>query len=67
MDMSFANQSLSAVHVFKNYKEIGKRVIDVPEVIDRRIAALKLETMGMFIDVLTPEQEEYLAGWQEGT
>ena len=67
MDMSFANQSLSAVHVFKNYKEIGKRVIDVPEEIDRRIAALKLETMGMFIDVLTPEQEEYLAGWQEGT
>ena len=67
MDMSFANQSLSAVHVFKNYKEIGKRVIDVPEVTDRRIAALKLETMGMSIDVLTPEQEEYLAGWQEGT
>lgn len=67
MDMSFANQSLSAVHVFKNYKEIGKRVIDVPDEIDRRIAALKLETMGMFIDVLTPEQEEYLAGWQEGT
>ena len=67
MDVSFANQSLSAVHVFKNYKEIGKRVIDVPEEIDRRIAALKLETMGMFIDVLTPEQEEYLAGWQEGT
>ena len=64
MDMSFANQSLSAVHVFKNYKEIGKRVIDVPDEIDRRIAALKLETMGMFIDVLTPEQEEYLNGWK---
>ncbi len=67
MDMSFANQALSAVYILNNHKEIGKTVIDVPEHIDREIARLKLETMGINIDKLTKEQEEYLAGWQEGT
>ncbi len=67
MDMSFANQALSALHILNHHKEIGKTVIDVPEHIDRNIAKLKLETMGIDIDTLTPEQEEYLSGWQEGT
>ena len=67
MDMSFANQALSALHILNHHKEIGKTVIDVPEEIDRRIAKLKLETMGIDIDTLTPEQEAYLSGWQEGT
>jgi adenosylhomocysteinase len=67
MDMSFANQALSALHILNHHKEIGKTVIDVPEDIDKNIAKLKLETMGIDIDTLTPEQEEYLSGWQEGT
>ncbi len=67
MDMSFANQALSALHILNHHKEIGKTVIDVPEDIDRNIAKLKLETMGIDIDTLTPEQEAYLSGWQEGT
>jgi len=67
MDMSFANQALSALYILKNYKNIGKTVIDVPEEIDKRVAKLKLETMNIKIDELTPEQEKYLSGWEEGT
>lgn len=67
MDMSFANQSLSAEYLAKNYKELKKQVYTVPSDIDKKIAELKLAAMGIKIDVLTPEQEKYLSSWQEGT
>ncbi len=67
MDMSFANQALSAEYLLHHSKEIGKVVIDVPEHIDKEIAKLKLDTMGIKIDELTEEQKEYLSGWKEGT
>jgi adenosylhomocysteinase len=51
----------------KNYKTLEKRVYKVPEDLDKRVAKLKLESMAIKIDRLTPEQEEYLAGWNEGT
>lgn len=67
MDMSFANQALSAVYVFQNGKNLENKVYSVPEEIDREIARFKLQAMGINIDVLTPEQESYLNSWQEGT
>jgi len=67
MDMSFADQALSVEHMVKNHATLEKRVYRVPEELDRRVARLKLESMGIKIDKLTPEQEEYLAGWSEGT
>jgi adenosylhomocysteinase len=67
MDMSFANQSLSAEYLFKNHKTLNPQVYVVPEHLDREIARLKLESMGHHLDKLTPEQEHYLASWQEGT
>ena len=67
MDMSFANQALAAVHVFQNGKNMENRVYQIPEEIDREIARFKLESMGIGIDVLTPEQEAYLNSWEEGT
>jgi adenosylhomocysteinase len=67
MDMSFANQALAAVHVFQNGKNLENKVYPVPEEIDREIARLKLESMGIGIDTLTPEQEAYLSSWEEGT
>jgi adenosylhomocysteinase len=67
MDMSFANQALSAEHMAKHGKELEKKVYPVPAEIDREIARLKLRAMGVKIDKLTPEQEKYLASWQEGT
>jgi adenosylhomocysteinase len=67
MDMSFANQALSAEYLVKHYKELKNQVYSVPEHIDRHIAKIKLETMGVQVDKLTPEQEHYLASWQEGT
>jgi adenosylhomocysteinase len=67
MDMSFANQALSAEFVVANAGELERRVYDVPEEIDREIARLKLETMGVEIDELTEEQARYLASWDEGT
>jgi adenosylhomocysteinase len=67
MDMSFANQALSAEYLLKNYKELKAQVYTVPEDIDREIARLKLESMGHRLDKLTAEQEQYLASWQEGT
>jgi adenosylhomocysteinase len=67
MDMSFANQSLSAEYLFKNHKTMKPQVYVVPEHLDREIARLKLESMGHKLDKLTPEQEHYLASWQEGT
>jgi adenosylhomocysteinase len=67
MDMSFANQSLSAEHLLAQHAELGKRVYVVPEEIDAEIARLKLATMDVDIDVLTEEQAAYLASWDQGT
>jgi adenosylhomocysteinase len=67
MDMSFADQALSCEFMVKNYKDLEKTVYKVPDELDKRVARLKLESMGIKIDKLTPEQEEYLAGWSEGT
>jgi len=67
MDMSFADQALSVEHMIKNHESLEKKVYRVPEELDKRVARLKLESMGIKIDKLTPEQEEYLAGWSEGT
>lgn len=67
MDMSFANQALAAEWVAKNHQSLEKKVYVVPKEIDKQIAKLKLQSMGIKIDALTPEQERYLAGWQEGT
>jgi adenosylhomocysteinase len=67
MDMSFADQALSVEFMVKNASQLEKTVYKVPEELDKRVARLKLESMGIKIDRLTPEQEEYLAGWSEGT
>jgi adenosylhomocysteinase len=67
MDMSFANQALSAEWVVQNAGELERKVYLVPDEIDREIARLKLETMGVAIDELTEEQSRYLASWDEGT
>ena len=67
LDMSFANQALSAEYMVKNYKKLSKKVYSVPEKIDVEIARLKLASMGVKIDTLTAEQKKYLASWQEGT
>ncbi len=67
MDMSFANQSLGAVFMYQNGRNLERKVYPIPEEIDKEIARLKLEAMGVKIDVLTPEQEAYLNSWQEGT
>lgn len=67
MDMSFANQALGAEHMVKHAKEMEKRVYSIPDEIDREIARLKLNAMGVTIDTLTPEQAKYLNSWEEGT
>ncbi len=67
MDMSFANQALSAEFMLKNSKELENDVYAVPEDIDKEIARLKLNAMGVKIDKLTPEQQKYLASWEMGT
>ncbi|HZO30612.1 MAG TPA: adenosylhomocysteinase [Chloroflexota bacterium] len=67
MDMSFANQALAAEYMVKNSSELKNQVYIVPEEIDREIARLKLEAMGVTIDALTEEQKKYLASWDQGT
>ncbi len=67
MDMSFANQALSAEFMVANAASLERRVYPVPEEIDKEIARLKLATMGIDIDQLTEEQASYLASWDEGT
>jgi adenosylhomocysteinase len=67
MDMSFANQALAAEFVVQNAGTLDRKVYPVPEEIDREIARLKLETMGVQIDQLTEEQAKYLESWDEGT
>jgi adenosylhomocysteinase len=67
MDMSFANQALSAVYMQENADTLANQVYSVPEEVDKEIARIKLSAMGVKIDTLTPEQVEYLNSWQEGT
>lgn len=66
MDMSFALQALSAKYMLENGKELSNRVYKVAEEIDKRVAAIKLKSLGTTIDRLTPEQEKYLYGWEHG-
>ena len=67
MDMSFANQALSVEYLIKNADKLDKKVHSVPQAIDREIARLKLDAMGVRIDTLTTEQVAYLNSWEEGT
>jgi len=67
MDMSFANQALSAEYMVKHSKKLERKVYPVPSAIDQEIARLKLKGMGIQIDRLTKEQEKYLASWEMGT
>ena len=67
MDMSFANQALCAEYIAANAGKLERRVYDVPDEIDKEVARLKLEAMGIAIDTLTEEQERYLSSWEEGT
>ena len=67
MDMSFANQALCLEYIVENKNRLKPKVYPVPEEIDKQVARLKLNSMGIDIDSLTPEQEKYLTSWQEGT
>jgi adenosylhomocysteinase len=67
MDMSFANQALGVEFMLRNFKSMQPNVYTIPEDVDREIARLKLESMGVHIDTLTEEQAKYLASWEEGT
>ncbi len=67
MDMSFANQALCLEYIVKNKGKLQTRVYSVPAEIDKQVARLKLESVGVNIDSLTPEQESYLTSWEEGT
>jgi adenosylhomocysteinase len=67
MDMSFANQALCAEYLTRQGKNLAKKVYPVPKSIDRKIARLKLKTMGVKIDNLTSEQKKYLSSWEMGT
>ncbi|HLO18395.1 MAG TPA: adenosylhomocysteinase, partial [Anaerolineales bacterium] len=67
MDMSFANQALAAEYMVKNASKLEKRVYSVPPEIDAEIARLKLQAMGVNIDILTDEQLKYLNSWEAGT
>jgi adenosylhomocysteinase len=67
MDMSFANQGLAAAYLVQKRASLENKVYSVPEEIDEEVALLKLASMGITIDTLTPEQVKYLASWSEGT
>ncbi len=67
MDMSFANQALCLEYIVKNRKKLEAKVYPVPEEIDKQVARLKLRALGIEIDSLTPEQQEYLTSWEQGT
>jgi adenosylhomocysteinase len=67
MDMSFADQALSVEYIVKHAQQLTPKVYPVPTDIDQTVARLKLESLGVTIDKLTPEQVEYLASWSEGT
>ncbi len=67
MDMSFANQALCLEDIVKNRERLKPKIYPVPEEIDKQVARLKLNSMGIDIDSLTPEQKEYLTSWEQGT
>lgn len=67
MDMSFANQALAVEFILKNKGKLANSVHILPEILDRKIATLKLHSLGAKIDTLTERQKKYMAGWQEGT
>jgi len=67
MDMSFANQALSAEYVVQHHAELGKQVYVVPQAIDEEVARLKLAAIGIVLDEMTPEQQAYVSSWQHGT
>jgi adenosylhomocysteinase len=67
MDMSFANQALAAEYMLRHHAELERKVYAVPEPMDREIARLKLESMGVRVDTLTAEQAKYLESWDQGT
>jgi adenosylhomocysteinase len=67
MDMSFANQALSVEYLIKNQGSLNPGVHVLPPEVDTEIASLKLRSFGLDIDVLTPEQTEYLSSWETGT
>ncbi len=67
MDMSFANQALGAEYIVKHARTLPKDVLTIPKDVDREIARRKLSALGIGIDTLTPEQERYLASWEQGT
>ncbi len=67
MDMSFANQALCSEWIVKNHAKLERQVYSVPDDIDKEIARLKLKSMGVKIDALTPEQQKYLNSWEMGT
>lgn len=67
MDLSFANQALAAEYAIKNAGRLERRVYRLPDEIDQQIARLKLQSMGVRIDTLTPEQKRYLESWELGT
>ena len=64
MDMSFANQALGIEFIVKNRGKLENKLYTLPKEVDEKIAALKLESMGISIDTLTPEQREYLNSWK---
>jgi adenosylhomocysteinase len=67
MDMSFANQALAAEYAVQHHAELENQVYGVPEAIDAEVARLKLESFGITLDALTPEQAAYIASWKQGT
>ena len=67
MDMSFANQALVTAYLARSIASSRRQVYDVPVEIDEEVARLKLSSMGVEIDMLTPEQVKYIASWSEGT
>jgi adenosylhomocysteinase len=67
MDMSFADQALTAEWLTKAWKDLAPGVHDVPVDIDKEVARVKLETMGLAIDTLTAAQEDYLNSWEHGS
>jgi len=67
MDLSFANQALAAEWLVRNKGTLETKVYTIPTIMDKEIARLKLEALGVTIDKLTKEQEKYLTSWQEGT
>jgi adenosylhomocysteinase len=67
MDMSFANQALSAEYVVKHHGELENKVYPVPAEIDQQVARLKLEALNIHIDAMTAEQQKYVSSWEAGT